>query len=1167
LFAAVAALFHEGADVFDVAEGIDAFGFGGTGVAVGEGGVLGDDARVCLGVGFETGTMDTEHVKIAAAALTITPLTWNIIGLDSNNVNVGPNDFPVGARVCNTGDATATNVVSTFVWDTSDPYINLRPGSLDTLSVTSLAAGICTDFYYEVELTRNSSAYNHARRYRITATADTLGTISTPTPREVFVEHLISQNRNGITDVKLNGASVAAGGSMTLVVGNTYTIEMDGFTATQGYNQLESFIHFPNTIFLVQAVSTTYSADSNTTNVPNPNSSQYANACVWDNDPASANYRSCIGTDDKAGGTVIVTYTVKVISGGGTSQVLTTLLYDFSGSSFHYNSDYSTNFRIANIVDPTNVTIAKSFTPSATVLGGISALTITLTNPNPGSLAGYNFTDPLPTNMKVAATPGASTSGCGSPTFAPAANDTTLTFTNGTLAANSSCTISVNVTTTAQGSFVNTTNHLFVGLLDTGKFASATLTVDNNFFPPPVPPSTCTQKVTIATWTMPSSGQGSGGPPPPYTTKVSNVATATASAGLTGAGAQTIVAGNTGQTNAWQIIDAWPLLPVNASSAAAPYFDFVLDTSKYGGIDIAFDYDLEAPGDWASNNDNHFNIYTSANNGAFSAATAIAATKSSWLSIPATVGTNIGTSTTQFRIGVDGRNGSKATATVKLDNIVFRGCPVPPNPPTITKSFSPNPIAVGANSTLTFTINNPNTTNANTLNGLTGIAFSDTLPAGLVLASNVTASQCGGTVTGTAGGSVIGFSGGTLAANTSCNITVTVTANTAGPHNNVSGYISSSQTGTNSTSTGYATANLVAVSPPTIAKDFNPDPILTGGVSTLTFTITNPNQNNAISGVAFADTFPITPGQMRVAGTPNASTSCGGTVTAVANAVSMSFAGGSIAAAGTCTVKVDVTAPTAGTYNNTSGTVSHILNNITYTGNTASDSLVVKAPVPGISILKQVSTTASGPWRTSLTVTTGENLYYRFVIENTGDVDLNPVTVTDPTLAGSGVDPANCTWSNPLKVASPTQDPTQTCIVGPVTAVVGTHPNTATAHGTYNAVVYNSSPSRATYTATSPTSADLVSFKASRGAKGISVKWETGSELTVMGFNVWRKNGKGSWKQLNAQVIEAKNLGSPSGASYTYSDKSVKEGKTYRYKLEILKSSGKADWSDVIKIK
>src|SRR3990172_1970606 len=30
----------------------------------------------------------------AAASLTITPITWNVIGLDSNNVTVGPENFP-----------------------------------------------------------------------------------------------------------------------------------------------------------------------------------------------------------------------------------------------------------------------------------------------------------------------------------------------------------------------------------------------------------------------------------------------------------------------------------------------------------------------------------------------------------------------------------------------------------------------------------------------------------------------------------------------------------------------------------------------------------------------------------------------------------------------------------------------------------------------------------------------------------------------------------------------------------------------------------------------------------------------------------------------------------------------------------------------------------------
>ena len=175
-----------------------------------------------------------------APILTITPITWNVIGLDSNNPAVGPNIFPVGARVCNTGPDPATNVVSNFIWDTTDLYINLRTGSYSTFTHPTLAPGDCVDFYYEVEITRNVAAYWRSARYHITATADTLSTISTPTPREVYVEKLISQNRNYNFDILLDGASVPAGGTMALIVGQTYEITLIGSTATNGYEQLST---------------------------------------------------------------------------------------------------------------------------------------------------------------------------------------------------------------------------------------------------------------------------------------------------------------------------------------------------------------------------------------------------------------------------------------------------------------------------------------------------------------------------------------------------------------------------------------------------------------------------------------------------------------------------------------------------------------------------------------------------------------------------------------------------------------------------------------------------------------------------------------------------------------------------------------------------------------
>src|SRR5260221_9695662 len=353
----------------------------------------------------------------AATTLSIAPapVSWNIVGLDSNSPTSGPRFFPVGTRVCSS--VATTNVAVNFVFDTANPNVNLRAGSPSTITLPSIGARNCADAYFEVDVTQVPAAYDTTRRYHITAT-DVSGTVSTPIARELYVEHLISQNRNSITDVRygpnpLTLTSVASGGSLNLVVGNTYTIQLLGGTATQGYNQFEAFINFPNTIFQILAVGTTYSADDSPY-VPGPaptvNDKLYADACLWQNDINSPAYRSCVGGDFKAGGNnVVTTYTIKVIGGGGTSQPLNTLLYDFSGSSYHYNADYTTGARIANVIDPTAVGITKSFSPNPTSVNGVSSLIITLTNPNAAPLSGYNVGDNLPANMVVASTPAAPT--------------------------------------------------------------------------------------------------------------------------------------------------------------------------------------------------------------------------------------------------------------------------------------------------------------------------------------------------------------------------------------------------------------------------------------------------------------------------------------------------------------------------------------------------------------------------------------------------------------------------------------------------------------------------------------------------------------------------------------------------------------------------------------
>src|SRR5258706_7409334 len=87
-------------------------------------------------------------VQAAYAGLTITPTTWNVVGIDSNNPSVGPDTFQIGGRICNTGGAAVTNVSASFIWDSSNTFINLTGPS--TLIRASLAAGACTDVYFSV---------------------------------------------------------------------------------------------------------------------------------------------------------------------------------------------------------------------------------------------------------------------------------------------------------------------------------------------------------------------------------------------------------------------------------------------------------------------------------------------------------------------------------------------------------------------------------------------------------------------------------------------------------------------------------------------------------------------------------------------------------------------------------------------------------------------------------------------------------------------------------------------------------------------------------------------------------------------------------------------------------------------------------------------------------
>ncbi|HOT01255.1 MAG TPA: hypothetical protein PLY66_09645 [Acidobacteriota bacterium] len=53
-------------------------------------------------------------VAEAQASLTVEPITWDVIGLDSNDPTAGPKYFPVGVRITNTGASTSGALTATF---------------------------------------------------------------------------------------------------------------------------------------------------------------------------------------------------------------------------------------------------------------------------------------------------------------------------------------------------------------------------------------------------------------------------------------------------------------------------------------------------------------------------------------------------------------------------------------------------------------------------------------------------------------------------------------------------------------------------------------------------------------------------------------------------------------------------------------------------------------------------------------------------------------------------------------------------------------------------------------------------------------------------------------------------------------------------------------------
>jgi len=92
-----------------------------------------------------------------------------------------------------------------------------------------------------------------------------------------------------------------------------------------------------------------------------------------------------------------------------------------------------------------------------------------------------------------------------------------------------------------------------------------------------------------------------------------------------------------------------------------------------------------------------------------------------------------------------------------------------------------------------------------------------------------------------------------------------------------------------------------------------------------------------------------------------------------------------------------------------------------------------------------------------------------------------------------------------------------------------------------------------------PTAVELQSFTATTGDASVEVSWTTASELSNLGFHLYRSlSAEGPFDRITSSLIPG--LGSsPTGANYTYRDASLSNGTTYYYQLEDVETTGRTE--------
>jgi LPXTG-site transpeptidase (sortase) family protein len=519
------------------------------------------------------------------------------------------------------------------------------------------------------------------------------------------------------------------------------------------------------------------------------------------------------------------------------------------GATISNTTPASATLHIETVQPPT---LGKSFSPTTIPIGQVSRLTVRIRNNDlTNALTQVSIADTLPTNVTLANPVSAALDSCGSGTVAASSGGTTITLNNGSIAPNTTCAISVNVTSTVTGVYTNTipTNAIVTaqGLTNRSP-ASAVLNVQavnvRKAFTPSSFRAGTTSTLTIVLENPINS---------PYTgVAISDTLPGTVLTIVPGS-AVTTCGGTVSITAPRTVSLVNGTIPSGTAAAPGSCTITVQVTAPAGATTATFTNTI--PPGTLTTDQNVTNI------------------------LPVTANVRV----------------------VQLQTNVTSG-----------KSFSPDTILPGENSRLRINITAPDDTgltNFSITDRLPpNVTVSNSSPA--TISSNCGASAV---LTAATGAISITLTNGTIPAGVNCQINVYVTSSITGTYTNTiqPSDITNSE---NRTITSALTANLrvQAVTDFSMSKAFEPPTVGPGGVSTLTITLTNTNTSPLVDA-SLSDNLPGTAiSGVIVAPTPNASTNCsGGVVTAAAGSQTISMTGGTIPAQvqnvpGTCTITVDV---------------------------------------------------------------------------------------------------------------------------------------------------------------------------------------------------------------------------------------------------------------------